>query len=107
VRRQDVEDIVVQQSSHEAAPAPGRVAREPQRVEHRLLGGLDGAGEERVQLAAGQAARGRAAARVGAGSEREEDLAAAVVGDRARPREAEPGPPREARELRKEGTTRA
>src|SRR5512133_426853 len=104
VRRQDVEDVVVRQGSHEAPIAPRRVAGKPERVEHGLLGGLDGAGEERVQVAVGQAPCGRASAGVGASAgvrdERQEDLAAAMVGDRARPREPEPGPPRDARELR-------
>src|SRR4051812_15168313 len=95
VRGEPGEHVVVGQRAHEAPVATVDVAGEPQRVEHRLLGRLDGAGEEGVEGLVGQERRRRTARR-----ERHEDLAAAVMRDRAGPCEPETRAAREALELR-------
>src|SRR4051812_6369466 len=81
VRRQHLEDIVAWQGPGEAPLESVRVAGEPERVEDRLFGGLDGAGRGARPARCLAAARGRVAGGVGAGAgagaEREEDLAAA------------------------------
>src|SRR3954471_8338740 len=84
VRGELGEHVVVGQRAHEAPVATVDVAGEPQRVEHRLLRRLDGACEEGVEGVVGQHRRRRIA-----GRERHEDLAAAVMRDRAGPREPE------------------
>ena len=74
-------------------PTDGR--RGEHRVQHRLLGRLDDGGEQRVEPAPGHAPGWRPAAvavQPQPGAERQEDLAAAVVGDRARPGQAQPDP---------------
>ena len=77
------------------AVAPDGGRRGEHRVEHRLLGGLDGRGEQRVERAAGDqvgpVGRPSRSSRIPVPNA-EEDLAAAVVGDRAGPRQPEPDP---------------
>ena len=48
---------LVRQRAHDASLAARRVDRRPERVEHRLLGRLDGGGEERVQVTVGNDGR--------------------------------------------------
>ena len=84
---QQLEHLFVGQAATEAALAPGHVRRSPERVQHRLLCRLDGRGEERVERAPLELSA--------SGREGQEDLAAAVVGDRADPREAEAGAARD------------
>ena len=86
---------------------PTRSSRSSRLVTHRLLGRLDGGGEERVELAAGDAARRPAAASRGARrpvAEGQEDLAAARGGRRCRcgPGRARPGGPAAAQPARVE-----
>src|SRR5581483_2882234 len=87
-----VQDPLPRQCGDNAPLAARRVDRRPERAQHRLLGRVDRSLEQRVE----PVVRERTPVR---GREREEDLAAPVVGDRAGAREPEPGPAREALEL--------
>ena len=79
------------------AVATDRGGGREHRVQHRLLGGLHDGGEERVQVASaeGDPVRPLVAVQPHPGAEAEEDLAAAVMGHRARTRQAEADPARE------------
>ena len=82
-----------------AAVAPAG-ARRPERVEHGLLGRVDRGGEERVEVERRRSRRAGAARRAAREETRsEEDLAAAVVGDRAGAGEPEAGAAGDALEL--------
>ena len=80
-------------SARRLGPRGRRCRRRPERVDDRLLGRVDRRLEQRIELAAASACRRRG------GRDGEEDLAAPVVSDRPRAREAEAGAPRDAREL--------
>ena len=106
VRPQQLEHRLVRQGADDPPSAALRVDRRPERVQHRLLGRLDDGGEERVEVRVGNgdtidADRRCLAALARRRREGDEDLAAPVMGDRARPREAEARAPREALELRR------
>jgi hypothetical protein len=77
---EQLEHVGVRERVRRAALAAGGGGGAPQRVEDGLLGGVDRGGEERVEVGA----RARAI-----GGEGEEDLAAAVMGDRAGAGEAQ------------------
>ena len=103
---QQLQHGLVGQGADDASLAPVGVDCRPERVEHRLLGRFDDGREERVQVLVGNrgaidAERSRSSRLDRRRREREEDLAAPVVGDRAGPREAEPRAPREPLELRR------
>ena len=66
----------------DVAVASGHVLRGPERVDDGFLGRVDGRLEQRVQIVVADRA-------LVAGRERDEDLAAAVVGDRARASQSE------------------
>src|SRR5205085_7928088 len=84
-------------------PASG-VGGGPERIQHSLLRRIDGCLEERVERAVGNGLDGRPrpallAGAAAGGCERDEDLAAAVMGGRAGASEAEAGAARDALEL--------
>ena len=79
---QQLERLVVRKRLDDAAVASGHVLRRPERVDDGFLGRVDGRLEQRIQLVVADGA-------LVAGRERDEDLAAAVVGDRARARQPE------------------
>ena len=94
---QELERRLLRDCVHDPALAAGRVDGGPERVQDSLLGRLHRSREESVELSIrhGSAAR----VRRGDGREGEEDLAAPVVGDGARPREPEAGATGEPLEL--------
>src|SRR5204862_4923654 len=70
---QELQHLVVREAPLDPTLPALDVGRRPERVQHRLLGRLDGRGEERVELAALELLP------VLSDRESEEDLAAAVV----------------------------
>ena len=91
---EQLEHVVVREPALQPALAADDVRRCPERVQHGLLGRLDGRREELVQTPSSSTPSRRR------GREREEDLAAAVVRDRAGSREAEAGAAGDPLELR-------
>src|SRR5438067_6817132 len=89
VRREQLEDLVLPEGRRDVAVSAGDLRSSPERIQHRLLGRIDGGGEDGVERGVGDDFDGDPGAtllaRPPAGRrEREEDLAAAVRRRRAR-----------------------
>ena len=93
VSREELEHVVVGERAANATFAPRDLGRGPESVEHRLLGRVDDCLEHVVEVAVGHVRSRRLSARLTTGrGERDEDLTAAVMPDRAAAREPETGP---------------
>jgi hypothetical protein len=87
VRLEQRDEVVARQRFGHVALASDDALGAPQRVEDGLLGGVDGRGEERIELGVVEGVNAPGS------REGEEDLAAAVVGDGPRARQAVGWPP--------------
>ena len=97
---EELEHVVVGERAADASFAARHLGRGPDCVEHGLLGRVDSGLEHVVEVAVGHIGGRRLSARPPRGrSERDEDLAAAVMADRAAAREPEAGSPSDPFEL--------